>query len=61
MAFEINEIAIQMHVQDGFGPAAPSGDDSGDNQPIDREELLRECVERVMQQLRQAKAFPGDR
>jgi hypothetical protein len=55
VAFEIQEIAIQMHVEDGTGspePNGPSEEEGGGGAPIDQEALVRECVRRVLRVLK---------
>ena len=50
MALEINEISISMRVSGGAGPTGEIA--SGDEPPaLDREELIEECVSRVLKAL----------
>ena len=53
MPLEINEIDIAMRVTDGDGRRDSFGESAaGQSAGIDREELIEECVRRVLQELK---------
>ena len=52
MTLEINEIGIRLQVHDGgIDPAQPQPDQSGGIN-LDREELIGDCVRRVLKALK---------
>jgi len=58
MSFDVQEIAIRMHVSGGNSPLDQNGDaDSSRSrrERIDKDALVRECVRLVLQALKDSK------
>ncbi len=54
MALEINEIGIRIRVDDGAeaGPVQRKATDAGGCRDVDREEIVEDCVRRVLKILK---------